>query len=431
MLKFYQNLMSAPLAVSYEQKVILEAIMNNIAEGKMTFEGDKEDAKETASYYVDAQYQRTGYLTSTDKTSNVAVYGINGTISNYDYYYDTSSTRALMRQMRENDGLESVKAHIAYFNSGGGDASSIEETARFIKTKISKPKIAIISGGCQSAAYAIALGFDKIYASSKMDKVGSIGVISVFRDTTQGDKRYGIQTIEIKADQSDLKNSEIEAVFAGDSEPYKQAFTNPIAQNFIDLVKEFRPATIGHDEVYRGKTYLAQDAQAVGLIDGYMLLDDCIQECLMPEKAPIVLTPSNPFMGNKAEEKKFDNPKSELQMRSILDLFGVKVKGEATDKGFVIDQESMTALQEKALEQAEEKSKTEREKLEKELADTKAEMVTIKADLARVIEHQSETAGAPLARANDPAPQADGAATQTATEKANAFIANAIKESRK
>ena len=135
-----------------------------------------------------------------------------------------------------------------------------------------KPVFAFINDGMAcSAAYHIASACTEIWASKRTDIIGSIGVMISYRDYTEYYKKLGIEDVSIYATQSADKNGPSRAAKEGNFKPIQEELLDPHAAAFISNVKSFRDGKLqtgkGKEDPFTGKTYTAERAQEIGLID--------------------------------------------------------------------------------------------------------------------------------------------------------------------
>lgn len=199
---------------------------------------------------------------------SVAVHPVIGTVVKYGGLC-TMGTEDLMQQMAAADSHKNIVAHVIEMDSGGGEGTNIETVARFIKNELTKPVVTWFNGMSASAAYYMAAATDEIYASESTDMVGSIGALISFADWREFYEKQGIKLHEIYADPSDLKNQGILQAMNGEYDLLKSSLLNPFAERFIATVKEFRPQ-LQDEDAYRGRIFLAAEAEAIGMIDGIL-----------------------------------------------------------------------------------------------------------------------------------------------------------------
>lgn len=336
MLRF-QSLLTAPLAISDDGKDILLPILAKVLRGESFDAEAVQEGKPQGYYgYIGENLVQASYTDNLPNKQGLAYYDIHGVINNEDYYYTMSSTRALQRAMLTAENDPSVVAHFLNFNSPGGDATSMLPTGDFIHSQVKKPTIAFISGACQSAAYCFAASCDVVIANFRTDRVGSVGILTTLKDMSAYYAAQGIKLIEIISDLSPDKGIETKQALSGDIQPYKDAFINPLAQAFIDHIEKVRPTTIGQN-VTTGKTYLAQDGVANGLVDEIMSYENAVSKAF-------------------DLARQYANPKPIISNQNFLSnmkLFGIDLSGaQKTDKGVVISTEVFAQLEAKATEEA-------------------------------------------------------------------------------
>ncbi len=157
-------------------------------------------------------------------------------------------------------------------NSPGGSPvySDIlnNELARLRKLYPTKPIDFVVEEVCASGCYYAAAAADKIYASPA-SIVGSIGVIYTGFGATEAMKKLGLESRLIIAG----KNKAMGFPFVPenkDQTAMQQQMLNEVHQQFIDAVKHGRGNKLSADpDLFSGRYWLGQDAQKLGLIDGY------------------------------------------------------------------------------------------------------------------------------------------------------------------
>ena len=389
----FHSLLTAPLAISDDGKDILLPILAKVLRGESF---DVEVVTENKAYYsyIGENLKESDYAVDLPNQKGLASYNINGVINNENYYYNMSSTTALKRAMLNAESDASTVAHFLNFSSPGGDATNMMPTGEFIKNRIKKPKIAFISGECQSAAYCIAASCDIVIANYKTDRVGSIGVVTTLRDMKAYYEAQGIKMIEIVSDLSPDKSKEAKQALDGDTQPYKDAFINPLAQAFIDHIESVRPATIGKN-VTTGRSYLAQDCVSNGLIDDILSYEDAVLEAFTMAKQ---YSNPNPIISNP-------------NYYSNMKIFGIDFSGEKTDKGVVVSTEAYAKLEAKATEIAQTEAKETAQAENKPLIEAIKELTSVVKAQGETIEKlktfQDETPATAAAAANNPAAVAE------------------------
>lgn len=188
----------------------------------------------------------------------------------------------------------SVTSILMHIESGGGQVDGTQATADAIAaaSKI-KPTWALIDGmGC-SAAYWMAASCSKVLATNSA-LVGSIGVISAVRDTSQAAAKMGVKTIVIRSGPHKATGQPGEEITDAMLKP-KQDIVNGMAAQFYAAVSQMRGITGADlDAVTDGKVWLAPEALALGLIDGISDVAQAIADLSDPSKAHASLPPRSP-----------------------------------------------------------------------------------------------------------------------------------------
>lgn len=211
--------------------------------------------------------------------NSIALHMIHGTIfAEYDPWDYWFSTKQFVDDLRAAETNPKIIAHLLHINSGGGEAWYLDVAAAQVKA-LKKPCIAVIEDVGASAAYYLAAYAKKIYAITGFDIVGSIGTMTSFLDVIPYFEKMGAKYIEEYATQSTRKNKKYNDLRQGKPEQFKKEVLDPLAQQFIDTVKDARPAIPDNDRgVFQGETFFTQAAADLGLIDGRKTPEEIIQE---------------------------------------------------------------------------------------------------------------------------------------------------------
>lgn len=158
------------------------------------------------------------------------------------------------------------KAIMLQVNSGGGMVDGIDIALDAIRAAAGKKTvIAYVDGLCASAAYWLASQADAVHAT-RFSEVGSIGAYSVMYDYSKMFDGYGIEAVVSRS--GDQKGAGI----MGDEitermKAVQDDAISGIARMFINDVLASRPDVIP-SEVNSGRTWLAEQAKDLKLIDG-------------------------------------------------------------------------------------------------------------------------------------------------------------------
>lgn len=170
-----------------------------------------------------------------------------------------------------------VSSLLFVFDSGGGQAAGVQDFNALIKS-VDKPKIGIVKDGVLgSAAYWIGSTLDEIWATTETSIIGSIGAMVTIIDPSGKMEKEGIKIHHVYADKSKQKNKVFADALDGNYKGLKSALINPFQEAFEKGVRNNRGEKITNEEVYEGGTYLALDAQKIGLIDNIGSVEEAIQ----------------------------------------------------------------------------------------------------------------------------------------------------------
>lgn len=261
---------------------------------------------------------------------SIAIIPVMGPIMKNDYCGDAGSmTRAY--QINEANNHPNIDAIILEMDSPGGMVDGTQTFADAIKST-TKPIIAIINEGMSaSAAYWLASQCDEIYVSQKTDMVGSIGVYTSFADYTKYYEEKGIKIHEIYAPQSTEKNKDYKDAKKGDYSDIEKDLSY-IADTFINAVKEGRGSklNLSAGDPFKGKMYFADDAMAIGLIDGIKTMDQVIERAVELSKPQ----QSNQTTTNMNTEK----------YTALNAVLGVATL-EASEEGVFLNEQQLDAIE--------------------------------------------------------------------------------------
>ncbi len=165
-------------------------------------------------------------------------------------------------------------------NSPGGSpvqSSLIGARIRRLAEEKEIPVLAFVEDVAASGGYWLAVAADEIYAD-RSSVVGSIGVISSSFGAHELLARQGVERRVYTAGKSKSMLDPFKPENPEDVERLK-ALLNDIHTNFIDHVTARRGSKLDSEtELFTGEIWLAQKAQALGLIDGIGHLKPMLKE---------------------------------------------------------------------------------------------------------------------------------------------------------
>lgn len=210
---------------------------------------------------------------------STAIIPVHGTLLKYGTYcsYGTTEYADLIREAADAPNISSVVCDI---DSGGGAVDAIAPLVDAILYARGKGK-AVVSHCdlCASAAYYAASYSNEIIAANRISaEFGSIGVMMSFPDYAKYYENAGIKVHTIYSNLSDYKNA-FEAAKKGDYAAIRDEELDPLAREFQAEVKKNRGncLKLETEGLLRGRMFYADEAQAVGLIDGVGTMDYAVQ----------------------------------------------------------------------------------------------------------------------------------------------------------
>jgi protease-4 len=201
----------------------------------------------------------------------IALFSVSGTMLKYGTMcsYGTAEIAEDILLAAEN---KNIKAAVFEIDSGGGAVNSVPPVADAVrKFKSSGKSIIALIDSAYSAAYWLASECDHIMAGNSVSAgAGSIGVMMSFADAKGYYEQRGYKVHTIYAPESSEKNKPFELALEGKYEMIQTEQLSPLAVKFQNTVKANRQGKLKMDEgdkVLKGKTYMAEAALDIGLID--------------------------------------------------------------------------------------------------------------------------------------------------------------------
>lgn len=206
---------------------------------------------------------------------STAVIPIRGEIMKYDQMCGPRGSMTMTDEIKKADANPKISSIVLVVDSPGGTVDYTDILAEAVASS-KTPIISYVEGMAASAAYWIISGSKKIIASSKIDRIGSIGVMMAFADMQPFYEAQGIVFHEFYATKSTDKNKDVNEVLDGKYDNYRKGVLDPINEEFHAAVKNNRPGL--NKDVLTGKMFYAPDAIEMGLIDEIGNLDYAIEE---------------------------------------------------------------------------------------------------------------------------------------------------------
>jgi signal peptide peptidase SppA len=159
-------------------------------------------------------------------------------------------------------------------DSPGGTVSGVDECSRAVhRLAQDRPVVAFVIGQMCSAAYWIGCGASSIVAVPSAT-IGSLGTYTVLVDSSEAAEREGYKTIVVQS--GELKGVDLDGVAVGDALVASvQRHIDSLADLFKLAVRRGRGLSDSQvDQLFTGDVWLAEQAEAIGLIDHVMDLHE-------------------------------------------------------------------------------------------------------------------------------------------------------------
>ena len=203
-----------------------------------------------------------------DKTipeNSVAIIPIQGPI----YNWETMQLINNINAAKENPQISSI---LFMVSSPGGMVSQLDIAANTIKN-LSIPTVATIFEMSASAAMWLISSMSYRIATSPMDQIGSIGIMTSIADMSGLLKdKLGIVITDLYATKSTEKNAEIRAFLEKGNKDLVTAKLDFI-NNYFHAQVQKNLGIKADSEVFTGAIYFAEKAKGLGLIDEINTMD--------------------------------------------------------------------------------------------------------------------------------------------------------------
>lgn len=225
----------------------------------------------------------------------------------------------IMRAMDE----EEIDVLVLDMDSPGGGVDGLEEFNKFLMSIRDKVTIyAVANSLIASAAYWVASAAHKIYLSSKLSAVGSIGVFATHVDLSEKNEKEGRKVTEIASTPMKTLLSPNKPLDE-EGKKYLQEQVDFIHSRFVSTVASNR--AMEEEEVRTklatGLTYFGDEAIAMGLADGYMEVDELIETSLLG-KDDVTMSKLSEINDMSAFEKEHPEFYARVVKPALLDANG-------------------------------------------------------------------------------------------------------------
>lgn len=224
-----------------------------------------------------------------DDINGVGIINISGPLTNKETGWESicggCSYESIMEQCEEliEDGATCI---VMVMDSGGGEAYGVFNAADNIRAQCDDagiPLYAYIDGCSASACFALAVVADEVICNPYAD-VGSIGVLVCLEDSSEQDKMNGIKYVYVTAGKEKIPYAEdgsFRPEFIDDLQ-YKVDF---LYEAFCDHVASYTGLSVEDVKNTEAKTFIAQDALKLGLINKIMTNEEFVDYILSKQGA--------------------------------------------------------------------------------------------------------------------------------------------------
>lgn len=227
----------------------------------------------------DNQISITDNFASNEIPDNtIAYHHIFGVITSSSYWY--FSSKQLERDVIAAEDNPAISCHLLHINSPGGEAWYLDRLSETLNA-CKKPILTLYEKNCCSAGYYIGCHGQKVYALTQQDYAGCIGTMCSFYDYEPYYKALGINLVEAKATNSDLKNKVFDELRDGKPQNFIKNFLDPLNNQFLTEVRNKRSKLSSLEDtapVLRGETFITSHAIEIGLCDDCKTLQEVIAE---------------------------------------------------------------------------------------------------------------------------------------------------------
>lgn len=236
---------------------------------------------QTAVQFSEQDYEGKGsYLI--EKVGDTAVINVKGSLtSSYAGWHKqfpsyVTSYESIVDALALATADNEVKRIVMNFATGGGSVRGVDVAGEAIrKANLIKPVTAHTDSHMFSAGYWLAANAGKITAS-KMAETGSIGTLMVLENYKDAAEKEGVKYHVFRAGEHKALGMPMEEL-TQEAKDYLQNNLDKTNKFFIDHVSTKRNLMVSERKNWAdGKTFYAEEALSVGLIDKIATLSDLI-----------------------------------------------------------------------------------------------------------------------------------------------------------
>lgn len=197
---------------------------------------------------------------------SVAVIEMIGPVTKYSGMCNHGAD-AVLKALQFAENNPNVIGSVLIQDCPGGAVSAIGPFLEFAKTK-TKPIISLVDTCASLAYWASCAVSDHIMADNDVSAcIGSIGVVMTLMDDSKYLEEKGMKIHEIYPAESEHKNLAFQLAKKGEYDMIKAEMLSPLAIKFQNAVRAARPNLVEEIGVLTGKTFSADKALELGMID--------------------------------------------------------------------------------------------------------------------------------------------------------------------
>lgn len=198
--------------------------------------------------------------------NSIAVIDMIGPVTKYSGMCNHGADAVLdALQMAENN--PNIIGTIFKVDSPGGAVSAIGPFLEFAQTR-KKPIVALVDTCASLAYWAVCAIADHIMVDNDISAcIGSVGVVMTLMDDTKYLEEKGYKLHEVYPKESEHKNKAFQLAKQGNYDMINEEVLSPLAIKFQNGVRAARPNLKEETGVLTGKTFMADKALQLGMID--------------------------------------------------------------------------------------------------------------------------------------------------------------------
>lgn len=230
------------------------------------------------SFYAENLQRLNPSSTNDIPEGSIAVIQVVGVMMKYGNYY-VQGANEIIRQLEFANNLKNIAAIVLVTDGPGGAVSAIAPFIEFAKRK-RKPIV-----GAFDTAYSLHWWMLNTLCDYKMALndiscgCGSVGIVTQWLDLTKYWENMGVKEEEVYSDFSEHKNEIWRKMEKNDKEGKKMLVQkiNPIALKFQQAIKDGCPNLIEEEGVLTGRTFGAEDALRLNMINKIGTMQDAME----------------------------------------------------------------------------------------------------------------------------------------------------------